>query len=154
MQIFITSPLTLFTFTRKTHRAFANQCGSEAEDVSGANNVMVEQLTNNVRATYHLYNPQNIGWDYIRASVYCANWDANKPLTWCLRVTNFRTRAQATVRIVDQCSNGGLDLDVNIFRRLDIDREGNRRGHLIANYQFMNCGYDLEVSLLSVVDKK
>ncbi|KAF3632060.1 Wound-induced protein WIN2 [Capsicum annuum] len=159
------------------YRAFANQCGSEVEDVSGANNVMVEQSANNLRATYYLYNPQNIGWDYIRASVYCVNWDANKPLTWwrkygwttfcglsgprgrpscgrCLRVTNIRTRAQATVRIVDQCSNGELDLDVNVFRRLDTDGEGNRPGHLIFNYQFVNCGHDLEVPLLSFVDKK
>ncbi|KAM3251592.1 wound-induced protein WIN2-like [Capsicum annuum] len=138
---------------------------------------MVEQSANNLRATYYLYNPQNIGWDYIRASVYCVNWDANKPLTWwrkygwttfcglsgprgrpscgrCLRVTNIRTRAQATVRIVDQCSNGELDLDVNVFRRLDTDGEGNRPGHLIFNYQFVNCGHDLEVPLLSFVDKK
>ncbi|PHT28029.1 Wound-induced protein WIN2 [Capsicum baccatum] len=158
--------------------AFAKQCGSEAEDdVGGASNDMVGQSANNVRATYHLYNPQNIGWDYIRASVYCATWDANKPLAWrrkygwtafcgpsgpqgqpscgrCLRVTNTRTRAQATVRIVDRCSNGGLDLDVNVFRRLDTDGEGNRRGHLIVNYQFVNCGNDLDVPLLSVVDKE
>ncbi|KAF3624858.1 Wound-induced protein WIN1 [Capsicum annuum] len=95
--------------------------------------------------------------DYIRASVYCANWDANKPLTWwrkygwtafygpsgprgrpsygrCLRVTNIRTRAQETMRIVDQCSNGGRDLDANIFLRLDTDGEGNRQGHLVVNY--------------------
>lgn len=63
-----------------TRGAFAEQCGSG--DVGGANNAMVGQSANNVRATYHLYNPQNIGWDYIRASVYCATWDANKPLAW------------------------------------------------------------------------
>ena len=40
------------------------------------------QSATDVRATYHLYNPQDIGWDYIRASVYCATWDANKPLAW------------------------------------------------------------------------
>ena len=40
------------------------------------------QSATNVRATYHLYNPQNIGWDYLRASVFCATWDANKPLAW------------------------------------------------------------------------
>ncbi|XP_060667685.1 pathogenesis-related protein P2-like [Ziziphus jujuba] len=97
------------------------------------------QSASNVRATYHLYNPQNINWDYNAASVYCATWDANKPLEWrrqygwtafcgpvgprgqescgkCLRVTNTRTQAQVTVRIVDQCSNGGLDLDVNVFK--------------------------------------
>ncbi|XP_060667942.1 pathogenesis-related protein P2 [Ziziphus jujuba] len=40
------------------------------------------QSASNVRATYHLYNPQNINWDYNAASVYCATWDANKPLEW------------------------------------------------------------------------
>jgi len=40
------------------------------------------QSANGVRSTYHLYNPQNINWDYNRASVYCATWDANQPLAW------------------------------------------------------------------------
>nr|XP_048324342.1 pathogenesis-related protein P2-like [Ziziphus jujuba var. spinosa]XP_048324343.1 pathogenesis-related protein P2-like [Ziziphus jujuba var. spinosa]XP_048324344.1 pathogenesis-related protein P2-like [Ziziphus jujuba var. spinosa]XP_048324345.1 pathogenesis-related protein P2-like [Ziziphus jujuba var. spinosa]XP_048324346.1 pathogenesis-related protein P2-like [Ziziphus jujuba var. spinosa] len=40
------------------------------------------QSASNVRATYRLYNPQNINWDYNAASVYCATWDANKPLEW------------------------------------------------------------------------
>jgi len=40
------------------------------------------QSANNVRATYHLYNPQQIGWNLITASAYCATWDANKPLAW------------------------------------------------------------------------
>ncbi|XP_060168049.1 pathogenesis-related protein PR-4-like [Lycium barbarum] len=159
-----------------TTGAFAELCGSEVEDVGGAN-AMVGQSANNVRATYHLYNPQNIGWDYLRASVYCATWDANKPLAWrrkygwtafcgpsgpqgrpscgrCLRVTNTRTRAQVTVRIVDRCSNGGLDLDVNVFRQIDTDGVGNQQGHLIVNYQFVNCGNGLDVPLLSVVDKE
>ncbi|KAL5566049.1 hypothetical protein UlMin_029213 [Ulmus minor] len=121
------------------------------------------QSASNVRATYHLYNPQNIGYDYLRASVYCATWDANKSYAFrskygwtafcgpvgprgqqscgkCLRVTNTRTGAQVTVRIVDQCSNGGLDLDVNVFNQIDTDRNGYNQGHLIVNYQFVNCG--------------
>lgn len=120
------------------------------------------QSASNVRATYHLYNPQQNGWNLNAVSAYCATWDANKPLEWrrkygwtafcgpvgprgqaacgrCLRVTNTRTRAQETVRIVDQCSNGGLDLDVNVFRRLDTDGNGNARGNMIVNYQFVNC---------------
>uniref|UniRef100_A0A803MF19 Barwin domain-containing protein n=1 Tax=Chenopodium quinoa TaxID=63459 RepID=A0A803MF19_CHEQI len=36
----------------------------------------------NVRATFHIYNAQSIGWDYNKASVYCATWDANQPLSW------------------------------------------------------------------------
>ncbi|XP_058105473.1 pathogenesis-related protein PR-4B-like [Magnolia sinica] len=120
------------------------------------------QSASNVRATYHLYNPSQIGWDYLRASVYCATWDANKPLEWrrrygwtafcgpvgprgqascgrCLRVTNTRTGAQVTARIVDQCSNGGLDLDKGVFDQIDTDRNGYNQGHMIVNYQFVNC---------------
>ncbi|XVE89885.1 hypothetical protein DITRI_Ditri20bG0031200 [Diplodiscus trichospermus] len=104
-----------------------------------------------------------INWDLTAASVFCATWDANRPLEWrqrngrtsfcgpigpqgqaacgrCLRVTNTGTGAQATVRIVDQCSNGGLDLDVNVFRQLDTNGNGNTQGHLIVNYDFVDCG--------------
>ncbi|KAL5566295.1 hypothetical protein UlMin_029459 [Ulmus minor] len=121
------------------------------------------QSASNVRATYHLYNPQDIGYDYIRASVYCATWDADKSYAFrskygwtafcgpvgpsgqescgkCLKVTNTRTGDQVTVRIVDQCSNGGLDLDVNVFNQIDTDKNGYNQGHLIVNYEFVNCG--------------
>ncbi|KAJ8759434.1 hypothetical protein K2173_006965 [Erythroxylum novogranatense] len=121
------------------------------------------ESANNVRATYHLYNPEQNGWNLNAVSAYCSTWDANKPLAWrskygwtafcgpvgprgqascgkCLRVTNIATGAQTTVRIVDQCSNGGLDLDVGVFRRLDTDGRGNAQGHLMVNYQFVNCG--------------
>lgn len=57
-----------------------------------------------------------------------------------LQVTNSRTGAQAIVRIVDQCSNGGLDLDAAVFNQLDTDGRGYAQGHLIVNYQFVNCG--------------
>ncbi|XP_060218198.1 pathogenesis-related protein PR-4A [Lycium barbarum] len=120
------------------------------------------QSATNVRATYHLYNPQNINWDLRTASAFCATWDADKPLAWrqkygwtafcgpagprgqdscgkCLRVTNTGTGTQATVRIVDQCSNGGLDLDVNVFNQLDTNGLGNQQGHLTVNYEFVNC---------------
>nr|ACU15463.1 unknown [Glycine max] len=116
----------------------------------------------NVRATYHLYNPEQIGWNLVTASAYCATWDANKPLAWrkkyawtafcgpvgprgrescgrCLRVTNTGTGTEATVRIVDQCANGGLDLDVNVFRQLDTNGVGNQQGHLTLNYRFVDC---------------
>ncbi|WJX19354.1 hypothetical protein P8452_09061 [Trifolium repens] len=120
------------------------------------------QSATNVRATYHLYNPQNINYDYNTASVYCATWDANQPLSWrrkygwtafcgpagprgrdscgkCLSVTNTATGAQTTVRIVDQCSNGGLDLDVNVFNKIDTNKQGYQNGHLTVNYNFVNC---------------
>ncbi|KAL1820573.1 hypothetical protein ACET3Z_015442 [Daucus carota] len=121
------------------------------------------QQASNVRATYHLYEPEKIGWNYLTASVYCATWDADKPLAFrqkygwtafcgpvgprgqescgkCLRVTNTRTNAQQVVRIVDQCSNGGLDLDIGVFRQLDTDGLGNQQGFLTVNYEFVNCG--------------
>ncbi|GAV86263.1 Chitin_bind_1 domain-containing protein/Barwin domain-containing protein [Cephalotus follicularis] len=117
----------------------------------------------NVRATYHYYNPQDNGWDLNAVSAYCATWDANKPLAWrqkygwtafcgpvgphgeaacgkCLLVTNTATGAQVTVRIVDQCRNGGLDLDVNVFNQIDTNGQGYAQGHLIVNYQFVDCG--------------
>ncbi|KAI5587572.1 hypothetical protein BDE02_05G042800 [Populus trichocarpa] len=120
------------------------------------------ESASNVRATYHFYNPEQNGWDLNAVRAYCSTWDANKPLAWrrqygwtafcgpvgprgqascgrCLRVTNTGTRAQATMRIVDQCSNGGLDLDAGAFRQLDTDGRGNAQGHLIVNYQFVNC---------------
>ncbi|XP_044477605.1 pathogenesis-related protein PR-4-like [Mangifera indica] len=121
------------------------------------------ESASNVRATYHFYYPQQNGWDLRAVSAYCSTWDADKPLAWrqkygwtafcgpagthgqaacgkCLRVTNSRTGAQAIVRIVDQCSNGGLDLDAAVFNQLDTDGRGYAQGHLIVNYQFVNCG--------------
>ncbi|XP_028777917.1 pathogenesis-related protein PR-4-like [Neltuma alba] len=120
------------------------------------------QSATNVRATYHMYQPELHNWDLMAVSAFCSTWDASKSLSWrrkygwtafcgpvgprgraacgrCLRVTNTRTRAQQTVRIVDQCSNGGLDLDVGVFRRLDTDGNGNAQGHLFVNYDFVDC---------------
>lgn len=56
-----------------------------------------------------------------------------------MQVTNIATGAQTTVRIVDQCSNGGLDLDVNVFNQIDTNGQGHAQGHLRVNYQFINC---------------
>ncbi|GJN25241.1 hypothetical protein PR202_gb13041 [Eleusine coracana subsp. coracana] len=59
----------------------------------------------------------------------------------CLLVTNAATRASITVRIVDQCSNGGLDLDFDTaFSKIDTDGGGVRDGHLTVSYQFVDCG--------------
>ena len=99
-------------------------------------------------------------------SAYCSTWDADKPYAWrskygwtafcgpagprgqascgkCLRVKNTRTNAAVTVRIVDQCSNGGLDLDVAMFNQIDTDGFGYQQGHLIVDYQFVDCGNEL-----------
>ncbi|KAL3537814.1 hypothetical protein ACH5RR_001180 [Cinchona calisaya] len=120
------------------------------------------QSASNVRATYNLYNPASINWDLNAASVYCATWDANQPLEWrrqygwtafcgpvgprgqascgrCLRVTNIATGSQVIVRIVDQCSNGGLDLDIAPFQQIDTNGQGNANGFLTVNYEFVNC---------------
>ncbi|KAL5552098.1 hypothetical protein UlMin_002274 [Ulmus minor] len=97
------------------------------------------QSASNVRATYHLYNPQNIDYDYIRASVYCATWDVNKSLAFRSKY-GWTAFYQVIVRIVDQCSNGGLDLDVNMFNQIDTDSNGYNQGLLIVNYEFVNCG--------------
>lgn len=40
------------------------------------------QSAQNVRSTYHLYNPQDNNWDLNAVSAYCSTWDANKPLAW------------------------------------------------------------------------
>ncbi|XP_030460695.1 barwin-like [Syzygium oleosum] len=122
------------------------------------------QSASNVRATYHYYNPAQNGWDLNAVSAYCSTWDASQPLAWrqkygwtafcgpvgpsgqeacgkCLRITNTGTNAQIIARIVDQCSNGGLDLDYDtIFRPLDTDGNGYNQGHLIVNYEFVDCG--------------
>ncbi|KAK7258692.1 hypothetical protein RIF29_24274 [Crotalaria pallida] len=158
----------------------AMEAYSAVEDKEGQQNIMAKisllvvcvfcvlalasaQSATNVRATYHLYQPEQHNWDLLAVSAYCATWDADKPLSWrskygwtafcgpqgpqgqaacgkCLRVTNTRTNDQQTVRIVDQCSNGGLDLDIGVFQKLDTDGNGNAQGHLIVNYDFVDCG--------------
>lgn len=45
-------------------------------------NAASAQSASNVRATYHIYNPEKINWDLKAASAYCSTWDANKPLEW------------------------------------------------------------------------
>ncbi|XP_047331864.1 pathogenesis-related protein PR-4-like [Impatiens glandulifera] len=120
------------------------------------------QSASDVVATYNLYNAAQIGWDLNTASVYCATWDADMPLSWrsqygwtafcgpqgphgeeacgqCLEVTNEGTGAQVIVRIVDQCSNGGLDLDYDVFQELDTDGQGSAQGHLTVSYEFVGC---------------
>ncbi|KAB1202833.1 Wound-induced protein WIN1 [Morella rubra] len=63
-----------------------------------------------------------------------------KPLLLIAPCHKHWDREQATVRIVDQCSNGGLDLDAGVFQKLDTDGSGNAQGHLMVNYQFVDCG--------------
>ncbi|XP_073013071.1 pathogenesis-related protein PR-4 [Typha latifolia] len=129
------------------------------------------QKASGVRATYHYYYPAANNWDLTAVSAFCSTWDAGKPLAWrkkygwtafcgpvgprgrdscgkCLQVRNTATGAQATVRIVDQCGNGGLDLDQGVFSKIDTDGSGYAKGHLIVNYQFVNCGDSLAHSIV------
>lgn len=69
-----------------------------------------------------------------RESMFAINYGRNE------QVTNTGTGAQVIVRIVDQCSNGGLDLDDGAFNQIDTDGKGYAQGHLIVNYQFVDCG--------------
>ncbi|KAI3912949.1 hypothetical protein MKW98_019302 [Papaver atlanticum] len=110
------------------------------------------QSATNVRATYHIYNPAKIGWNLNKASAYCSTWDANKSLAWRKKygwtafcgpagpVYNRSTGAKIIVRSVDQCSNGGLDLDYNtVFKKIDTNGKGYRDGHMFVNYSFVKC---------------
>ncbi|XAR49216.1 hypothetical protein NMG60_11032334 [Bertholletia excelsa] len=143
----------------------SNNCQSNCKGSDSGGSGSGGESASNVRATYHFYNPEQNGWDLNAVSAYCSTWDASQPLAWrskygwtalwtewrrsktksqnpCLtcQVTNTGTGAQATVRIVDQCSNGGLDLDVAVFNQLDTNGQGYAQGHLIVNYQFVDCG--------------
>lgn len=61
-------------------------------------------------------------------------------MVWLLQVTNADTGDEAIVRIIDQCNNGGLDLDVAMFNQIDSNGEGYAQGHLIVDYEFVDCG--------------
>ncbi|MBA0618869.1 hypothetical protein Godav_028147 [Gossypium davidsonii] len=70
----------------------------------------------------------------------------------CLRVRSTRTGAQEIVRILDRCNNGGLDLDVGVFNRLNTDGVGHDQGHLTIRYGFVDCGNGFNPLLALVVD--
>lgn len=57
-----------------------------------------------------------------------------------MQVINTATSDEVTVRIVDQCSNGGLDLDWSVFNQIDTSGIGYQQGHLIVSYEFVDCG--------------
>ncbi|GAB4855366.1 Pro-hevein [Ancistrocladus abbreviatus] len=138
-------------------------CQSNCQGGSSSDGGSTVGQSATVRATYHLYNPQDHGWSLYAVSAFCSTWDGNKPYSWrskygwtafcgpagphgrdacgkCLRVTNTATGANMIVRIIDQCSNGGLDLDVNVFKKLDTNGQGYAQGHLTIRYQFVDCG--------------
>ncbi|MFQ6635059.1 hypothetical protein Gotur_011966 [Gossypium turneri] len=51
-----------------------------------------------------------------------------------------------------RCSNGGLDLDVGVFNRLNTDGVGHDQGHLTIRYDFVDCGNGFNPLLALVVD--
>jgi len=55
-------------------------------------------------------------------------------------VRRLRYRVTKTVRIVDKCSNGMLDLDMDVFQLLDTTGNGMSQGYLMVNYKFVDCG--------------
>ncbi|CAO2149459.1 unnamed protein product [Urochloa humidicola] len=119
--------------------------------------------TSNVRATYNWYNPQQKGWDLNSVDVYCAPWDATKPLWWrerfgwaalcepwrssgpgycgqCIKVTNHATGQWIVARILDKCSGGGLDLDYEtVFKKIDTNGQGFEKGYLKVDYEWVPC---------------
>ncbi|RWR88866.1 wound-induced protein precursor [Cinnamomum micranthum f. kanehirae] len=130
-----------------TSKGCQSNCGGSSPSPPGGGTL--------VRSTYHFYNPEQHGWNLNAVSAFCSTWDANKPLSWRSKYpwTAFCgpqgptgrdacgkcLRSSVVVRIVDQCSNGGLDLDVAAFKRLDTDGRGMAQGHLMVKYQFVNC---------------
>ena len=56
-----------------------------------------------------------------------------------MKVTNAATGAQATARVVDECHNGGLDLDAAVFSQIDTDGAGAAGGDLVVDYEFVDC---------------
>ncbi|XP_024642006.1 PR5-like receptor kinase isoform X3 [Medicago truncatula] len=93
------------------------------------------------------------GW-----AAFCGIWLSKYACGKCLNVTNQDggnsavqqksiTPTTQTVRIVDECSNGGLDLDMDVFDLLDTSGDGNAQGYLLVDYEFVDCG-DLLASTL------
>jgi len=55
-------------------------------------------------------------------------------------VLQLRFPITQTVRIVDNCSHGGLDLDMDVFQKLDTSGYGMSQGYLVVDYEFVDCG--------------
>ncbi|KAG2562949.1 pathogenesis-related protein PR-4-like [Panicum virgatum] len=120
------------------------------------------QRASGVTAVRNSYAASLANWDLRAVCAYCATWDADMPLAWrqrygwaafcgpagprgeascgrCLMVANAATGAQATVRVLDRCSFGGLGLDPFVFNQLDTDGHGAVTGQLTVSYQFVDC---------------
>ncbi|KAJ8759419.1 hypothetical protein K2173_006941 [Erythroxylum novogranatense] len=133
-----------------------HHCEAEADATAGDSDKRF------VNATKKFYNPEKIGWDLNAANAFCKTWNANKPLSWrqkygwasfcaqdglkdqpfcgkCLKVTNPATGKQVLARIVDRCNNGGMELDVSLFKKLANNQAGNAESHYMVKYDFVDC---------------
>lgn len=120
------------------------------------------QTASGVTAVRNSYESSLANWDLRAVSAYCATWDADMPLEWrqrygwaafcgpvgprdeascgrCLVVANSATGAQVVVRVLDQCSFGGIGLDPFVFNQIDTDGHGVVTGQLTVSYQFVDC---------------
>ncbi|KEH27022.1 Chitinase / Hevein / PR-4 / Wheatwin2 [Medicago truncatula] len=119
-----------------------------------------------VEAKYRSFNSSNLN----TSGVLCAAQDGNKSFSWpskygltafcgpvgpvgkaacgkCLDVSYdnpspkiFLTELVERVRIVDNCSSGGLELDIDVFKRFDTSGYGMSQGYLVVDYEFVDCG--------------
>ncbi|GLJ39632.1 hypothetical protein SUGI_0810170 [Cryptomeria japonica] len=111
--------------------------------------------------TFTDYDPA--GRHYSIDGLYCATYDSNQTLEWrseylwtaycdkagqpmepslcgtCIQVTNDSTHQNVTVRIVDECQNGGLVLETGAFNAIDKDGKGQHNGHMLTTYKFVGC---------------
>ncbi|CAN1233558.1 Wound-induced protein WIN2 [Linum perenne] len=88
------SVLSIILLCFFTAIARAQNCGRQAGGQTCANNLCCSQYgycgttddhcspSKNCQATYHLYNPEQNGWNLNAVSAYCSTWDAGKPLAW------------------------------------------------------------------------
>lgn len=60
----------------------SKNCQSNCQSSGSTGGTGGGESASNVRATYHLYNPEQNGWNLNAVSAYCSTWDANKPLAW------------------------------------------------------------------------
>ncbi|GMI65213.1 HEVEIN-LIKE, pathogenesis-related 4 [Hibiscus trionum] len=127
----------------------------------------------NVTAYETDYAPIANNWTY-PSHAACYAKDGGKPFEWrskygwtgycgkegtdpehicgkCLKVTNKAPAnvSEVTVRIMDTCGLGALELDLETgFKPIDPDRQGIHDGHLTVDYEFVNCGDELDSPLV------
>ncbi|KAK8502392.1 hypothetical protein V6N11_047979 [Hibiscus sabdariffa] len=93
------------------------------------------------------YNPVQNNWTY-PSHAACAALDGDI-CGKCLKVTNTEKKVSVTVRIMDTCGAGALELDHETgFDPIDVDGCGNAAGHLTVDYEFVKCEDEVDSPLL------